>query len=48
MKTWTKPEISELNINETANGCIDFYVEFWIISNDDKKATPEEPVNCPS
>jgi hypothetical protein len=46
MKTWNTPEISELNIKETANGCVDFYCEFWFLNND-KKCTPD-PTNDPS
>jgi hypothetical protein len=41
MKTWNAPEVSELNINETANGCVDFFFEFWFL-NDDKKCTPPD------
>ena len=46
MKTWMTPEISELNINETANGIIDSYFETLIVLNDDKK--PTTPVEDPS
>lgn len=45
MKTWITPGISELNINETANGFFDATCEFWWITNDDKKCKPEDPVN---
>ena len=47
MKTWNTPEISELNIKETANGFFDTTFETWLIHNDSKKATPD-PVNDPS
>ncbi|MBP1754725.1 MAG: hypothetical protein H6Q59_1123 [Firmicutes bacterium] len=48
MKTWNTPEISELNINETANGRFDFFVEFWVLNDDildSFKCTPSDPVN---
>lgn len=44
MKTWNNPEITELNINETANGILDSNVEFWWITNDNKKASTTDPV----
>ncbi len=47
MKIWSIPEISELNINETANGFIDHYYESQIVIND-KKATPIVPEDNPS
>ncbi len=43
MKTWMTPEISELNINETANGIIDTFFETHILFNDDKKPTCPDP-----
>lgn len=43
MKTWNNPEVTELNINETANGIFDSDVEFcWIINDSKKPSTPKE------
>lgn len=44
MKTWNAPVISELNINETANGLFDACFEAWPLF-DEKKTTPEDPDN---
>ena len=43
MKTWNTPEVTELNINETANGLFDSEYETFVILNDSKKpTTPDE------
>ncbi|MFV0341431.1 MAG: hypothetical protein ACK5JH_00865 [Anaerocolumna sp.] len=42
MKKWNMPEVTELNISETANGIFDSKIEFWWVLNDDKKTTPPE------
>lgn len=42
MKKWNKPEFKELNINQTENGCIDSYVEFFVLNDDKKSCTPPE------
>lgn len=39
MKNWTRPEVSELEVSLTANGCKDCYCEFFIW-NDDKNEIP--------
>jgi hypothetical protein len=49
MRVWNKPELAEVNINETANGFFDCYSEFCIWTNDskaDKKKedTPVDPI----
>lgn len=41
MKKWITPEISELNISETANGLINYDIEFWPFVND-KNGTPPD------
>lgn len=44
MKTWNKPEVAELNINETANGIFCSDVETLLVFNDSKAATtPDVP-----
>lgn len=44
MKTWNKPEVAELNINETANGIWNSEVETLLFFNDSKAATtPDVP-----
>lgn len=42
MKTWNTPEIRELNISATESGFFNSEVEFWIITNDSERCTPEE------
>lgn len=41
MKKWITPEVSELNISETANGLINYDIEFWPFVND-KNGTPPD------
>ncbi|HKL98837.1 MAG TPA: hypothetical protein VJZ06_02875 [Mobilitalea sp.] len=47
MKTWNTPEISELNIKETANGIFDACFESYILYKDSKATTDpvDDPVN---
>ncbi len=48
MKKFVAADVQELNINETANGCLDFFFEICHITNDDlldcnkKPETPSE------
>lgn len=35
MKKFVVADVQELNINETANGCFDFFFEICRITNDD-------------
>jgi hypothetical protein len=35
MRVWNKPELAEININETANGLLPLGFEFCIFTNDD-------------
>ena len=46
MKKWNEPEVSELNINETANGKFDFLWEGKFINNDLLEAI-EDAFKCP-
>lgn len=45
MKKWNAPEVTELNINQTANGFFNSEIESLLIFNDSKK--PETPVVDP-
>ncbi|ADL34397.1 hypothetical protein bpr_I1660 [Butyrivibrio proteoclasticus B316] len=50
MKKWNVPEITALDMNETANGLLDCECEFWFISNDSQKKcdpTPVTPIPTP-
>ncbi len=47
MRVWNKPELAEVNINETANGFFDWDYEVCIFTNDSdakkkKEETPDE------
>lgn len=42
MRVWNKPELAEVNINETANGFFDCYSEFYCLTNDDKADKKKE------
>ncbi len=46
MKKWNAPEMAELNIAATANGCLDFFFESCLTHDgdkaDQKPATPDE------
>lgn len=47
MKKWNAPAIAELNIEETANGFVDFYFEGdheWLFNNKKAEVTPETDV----
>ena len=51
MKTWNKPELAEVNINETANGFFCSDTEWCVWLHDDtpsdnkkKEDTPDDPI----
>ena len=45
MRVWNKPELAEVNINETANGFFDSEWEYciWLNDSDAKKKKEETP-----
>ena len=44
MKKWNAPEIAELDMNETAGGCVDFFFETCLLFNDDLLKCPTQDV----
>lgn len=43
MKKWNAPEVTELNINQTANGLFNSEIETFLILNDSKKPQTPNP-----